>query len=93
MVFFTTLLIESDNPDNLVKYIITLKKDDSVIVVKRIKRNDKVDKKLGISTPDANILVEIKHSGSIKDIRHKVANSGHVISLDIIGPYEYITKK
>jgi hypothetical protein len=90
-MFYTTLLIESDSPDDLVKYIKSLrKKDDSIVSVKRVKRDEKVDKSLGISAPESNVLVEIKHTSSVQDIRHQIIDSNLVTSVDVVGPYEYV---
>jgi hypothetical protein len=84
-MFLTTLLIEADSPDDLVKYVKSLrKKDDSIISVKRVKHDDKADKALGISAPDSNVLVEIKHTSNVRDIKHQIVDSHLVTSLDVV---------
>jgi hypothetical protein len=90
-MFYTTLLIESDSPDDLLKYVKSLRrKENSIVSVKRVKRNEKADKSLGISAPESNVLVEIKHSSSVQDIRHQIVGSNLVTSVDVVGPYEYV---
>jgi ethanolamine ammonia-lyase large subunit len=90
-MFFTTLLIESDSPDDLVKYVKSLrKKEDSIVSVKKVRRDEKADKTLGISAPTSNVLVEIKHTSSVQDIRHQIVDNNLVTSVDVVGPYEYV---
>jgi hypothetical protein len=42
---------------------------------------------LGILTPEANVLVEMKHTANIQDINRQIISSKLVINLELVGPY------
>jgi hypothetical protein len=43
-------------------------------------------------TPEANVLVETKHTTNIQDINRQIISSKLVINLELVGPYEYVRR-